>query len=215
MCRSCIIINIGSIRFCIDNISLCSQSIKYGFCEVPWTSVRTVKSDFHSLERIKSQWDQITDITISSWYIVYRTSNLRCMCKRNLFIIFPKYFQLAIQILFNLINDIFLHFFTLIINQLDSVIIIRIMACRDHNTTIKPIGSCHISYRRCRRNMKQVSIRSRSYQTANQCIFKHIAWTSCIFSDHNTSWCIITVTTLYFSVIPSKKSSDLICMICC
>ena len=92
------------------------------------------------------------------------------MCKRNLFIIFPKYFQLAIQIVFYQCNRSFIHLLSITVDQLDSVIIIRIMACRDHNTTVKPIGSCHISYRRCRRNMKQVSIRSRSYQTANQWI---------------------------------------------
>ena len=137
------------------------------------------------------------------------------MCKWNLLILFPKYFQFTIQIVFYQCDRSLIHLLAITVDQFDSVVIIRIMACRNHDPAIKFIRSCHISNRWCCCNMKQVSICSRCNKSTYQCIFEHVAGTSRILSNYNTCRCIITILTFYFSIVPSEKSSDLVRMICC
>ena len=89
------------------------------------------------------------------------------------------------------------------------------MTCGNHNTTVKLIYSCHISYRRCCCNMKQVCICTGCYQSTDQCIFKHIAGTSCILTNYNSSRSVIPILSFQFSIIPAEKTPNLVCVICC
>ena len=89
------------------------------------------------------------------------------------------------------------------------------MACGNHNTAVKFIHSCHISHRRCGRDMEKICICTRSHQSANQCILKHIAGTAGILSYYDTRRRVVTVPAFQFSVIPAEKTAYFICMICC
>ena len=118
-----------------------------------------------------------------------------------------------IQIILHQSDDLLFHFLTLAIDQLDPVIIIGIMAGRDHNTTVKAIGTGNISHRRRCCHVEKISIRSGRHQSANQRILKHIAGTSGILADHDPGCSRLSGPPAQFIIIPSQKTPDLKCMI--
>ena len=87
------------------------------------------------------------------------------------------------------------------------------MAGRDHNTTVKAIGTGNISHRRRCCHVEKISIRSGRHQSANQRILKHIAGTSGILADHDPGCSRLSGPPAQFIIIPSQKTPDLKCMI--
>ena len=215
MSRSRIVINIGSIRLCIDHISLRTQRIKHRFGNVPGASVGTVQTNLHPFERIHTQRNQIADVTVSSGNIIHCTANLLFMCIRNFLIMSAKHFQLPIQIVLDQTDGFLIHFLTITVDQLNTIIIVWIMTCRNHDTTIKFIYSRHICHGWSCSYMKQICICTGSYQPTYQSIFKHIAGAACILTNYNAGRSLLPGLTLQFPVIPSQETSDLICMIRC
>ena len=201
MCGATVCIDVRSIRLVVDHISLSSKCIINTFRNGKCTSVRTVKSDTHILERACGQRDQMSDIPVSSRRIVNRSSNRFLLCKRN-FSCFP------IDISFNLIFDFCLQFVSFSINYFDTVIIEWIMAGGNHNTAVKIFGSRHIRNAGGCRYMQKIRICSGSSKPCCQCIFKHIAAPSGILADHDSRLVLLPV-------IPSQISSNFECMLYC
>ena len=204
MRRTTVGIDVRSVRLIVDHIGLGSQCIKYTLCDHPGTAVCTVQTDSFILIGTGGQRDQITDVTVSSHRIIHGASDLISDSKRDLT-------GKTIDISLNLQNGLFIHFFTVAVDQLDSIIIVGIVAGRNHDTAIKILCSCHIGNGRCRCYMKQISLCSGSCQTGNQSILKHIGRQACVFSDDD-----LTCLAFLFisSIIPAQETADLISVLC-
>ena len=210
MSRTCMVIDIRSVRLCIDDIGLCSQCIKHALCDHPGTSVCTVQSHTHIFIRIGCQWDQISHIAVSSCCIINGASDFFADCKRYICHLFPEQIQFAINVILNIGDRLLIHLLAVSIDQLDAIIIERIVAGRNHNTAVKILGSCHIRNRWCSRYMKQICICPGCCQTSYQRIFKHVAGTSGIFSDYH-----FTFFSCHLMIVPSDKTTHFVCMFHC
>ena len=91
------------------------------------------------------------------------------------------------------------------VDHLDPIIIERIVAGRNHDSTVKILRPCHIGYAWRRRNVKQIRICSGCRKSRNQRILEHVAASSGILSDHDLGLMIL-------AIIPSKKPSHFECM---
>ena len=80
------------------------------------------------------------------------------------------------------------------------------MACGNHDTTVKVLCSRHIRNAWRRGDVKQISIRSGRRDSCCQRVFKHVAASSGILSDHDP--CLVIL-----SVIPPQISSYFKCML--
>ncbi len=88
------------------------------------------------------------------------------------------------------------------IDNFNSIIIERVMACRNHNAAVKALCAHHIRNAGCCGYMKQICICAGSCDSCCQSVLKHIAASSCIFTDHNL--CLVIS-----SIVPAQVSSDL------
>ena len=199
--RSTIGIDVRSVRLTVNYISLCSKCIIDTLGNHKRTTVRTVKSDFHILKWSCCKWNQISDVTVSSCCVINSTTNIFFFCQR-------QFVNLSIDICFNLSFYLCLQLVSFSIDHFNSVIIEWIMACRNHNSTVKVFCSCHIRNTRCCCYVKKICIRSWCSQSGNERVLKHIAAASCIFSDYNLCFVIL-------SVIPAKKTSHFKCVLYC
>ena len=161
MCRTAVSVDISSIRLCIDNICLGTKCIKYCLCKCPRTSVRCIKTYSHSLEGIYCKAHKITHISVTSCCMVYCTAYLFLSSVWNIL-------NLAIKVLLYLINDILSHLLALAVDELDTIIIKRIVACRYHNTAVKVLCSCYICNTRCCCYMKKIYICAGSCKPCNK-----------------------------------------------
>ena len=201
MCRATVCIDVGSVRLVIDHISFCAECIEHALCDCRRTSVRTVQTNFDVLEVAGRDRDQITDVTVSSGSKVNRASDIFSGSQR-------KFFYLSVQICFDSLFYLCLDLLSVFVEKFDSVIIERIMACRDHDTAVKVFcaycignawGCCY---------MKKIRVCTGCSQSCNKCILKHVTASSGIFTDHDLCFVIS-------SIIPSYITSNFKRMIHC
>ena len=158
---SAVTVDVGSVRFVVDHIGLSPQCIKYTLGNGRCTSVGTVKSYTHGLEGTCGQGDQITDVAVTACRKVHRASDIFSGCKWDLF-------GLAINIILDLLLHICFQLVAVSVDDLDSIIIERVVAGRDHDAAVKAFGPYHVRYARCGGYMKQIYICSGCSQTCYQ-----------------------------------------------
>ena len=93
-----------------------------------------------------------------------------------------------------------------IVDELDAVVVVGVVAGGDHNSAVKVFGTDNIGNARGGRYVQQISVCSRCGQSCYQRIFEHVAGASGVFS--NDDLCFVV-----FSEIPSEESSHFICML--
>ena len=191
-----ICIDIQTVRRVVDDVCLRAQCVEYVFRNRGSASVCTVQTYPHIFERPGCQGNQITDIAVASRRIVNGASDRIALGKWNLA-------HLAIQIRLNLLDRLLLQFLTASVDDLDSVVIVWIVARGDHDTAVKLLGSYNIRYTRSGCHMKQIDICARSSQSRYQRILKHIAAASRILSDHNPA----AICFRLLSIVPAQETT--------
>ena len=133
---------------------------------------------------------------------VNRAADLVFICER-------KFFGLPVDIFFNLVLQVVIHFLALVVHQLDSVVIIRIMAGGNHNAAVKTLSPCDIADAGGGRHMQEVNIRTGRGNAGCKRIFIHIGRTPRILADHNPGF----VVKMFFAVIPTEKTTGFECVV--
>ena len=194
--RSAVFIDVQPVRLGIDHIRFCTDGVKDTLGDLPGRTVGSIKADLDIFEAVFGKSDEVADIAVASRGIIHGTANLITLRHRH--IGFP------IEIIFDLQQRFLIHLFTVTVDDLDPVVIIGIMRCGDHDPAVKIICPGNVGNGRSGRHMHDVGICTGSSQPGTQCIFKHIAGTAGIFSDHDLGFFVQA-----FPVIPAKKTSDL------
>ena len=131
-------VDVDTIRSIVDDIGLGAQGIKYRTADHPGAAVSAVQTDLMLLIGLGGQADQITDVTVSAGIVVYSLTDLIFRSER-------QFFQLAVDVLLDLILQIVIHLLAFEIHQLDTVIVIRVVAGGDHDTTVEILGACDVA----------------------------------------------------------------------
>lgn len=199
MCRSTSHIDVGTVRLIANHICFGAKRIKHTLCNIKRTSVGTIQPHAHPIVRSGSQRNQIADVTVPSDRIVPRHTNLVTQCKRQFsHLTIYVFLQCSFHFCGNLVS--------VSIHDLDSIVIIRIVAGRNHNAAVEIFCTDYICHTRCGSNMQQECICSGCRNTGNQCILKHVTAATCVLSDNDPSPVILVV-------IPAQVTSNFICMI--
>ena len=122
MGASAVTVNIQSVRLIMNDIGFGTQRIEHCRSDHPAAAVGTIQCYFMVFERTCGKVGQVSDITVSACIEVNRTSNFVLSCKR-------KFFRFSVNIIFDCVLQFIVHLFAFSVHQLDSVVIVRIMAC--------------------------------------------------------------------------------------
>lgn len=203
MSRTGIIIDIETIWLSIDHIALGTERLKNGLGHIPGASVGTIETDLHPLEGIHSERNEVTHIAVAPRHIINSAADGILVSKRNILPLLSEKTKLSIQIILNKENSLLVHLLTITVDELDAVVIIRIVACRNHDTAVKIICSGNIRHRRCGGNMQKIRVCSRSCQTGNKRILKHVAGASGVLSYHDFGRLFKLFLLLELTIIPA------------
>ena len=107
------------------------------------------------------------------------------------------------------------HFLAVAVDQLNTVVVVRIMASRNHDTTVKVVHTGNVSYRRRGSNVQQIGICARSSQTSDQTILEHIGAAAGILTDDNASRIGVTIALTQRIIIPAQETTYFVGMVCC
>ena len=99
-------------------------------------------------------------------------------------------------------------------DRLDTVVVIRIVAGRNHDAAVKVIYTSDVRHRRGCGDVEQIGICTRSRQACNQTILEHIGAAAGILTDDDAGRLGISIALTESIVIPAKKSTNLIGVVC-
>ena len=140
--RSAIGIDIKSIRGIIYYICLCTKGVKHSLGYGPCCAICYIQPNFDVFESVFCKRYEISHIAITSGLIVNSLPDMLSLSKGN--------FQFPIDIVFDFENSVLVHLFSITIKEFDSIIVVRIVRCGNHYSTIKVIYPGNVcNGRRC------------------------------------------------------------------
>ena len=193
-------VDVQAVRFVMNHIGLRPEHLEHGLRDAAGRAVGAVQAHPVAAEGMDGGGGQIADILISPLDVVRDPADPVVSGRRDL--------HLSVQIFLHLFQNGLLHFEAFAVNDLDPVVVKGIMARRDHDAEIKVPAFRHIGHAGRSGHMQQIYIRPAPAQPRRQRIFKHIAGTSGILSDH--------ARRLFrgpFRKIPAQKLADPECVI--
>ena len=126
-----------------------------------------------------------------------------------------EHVELSVDIILHQQQDFLGHLLAVAVDQFDAVIVVRIVAGRDHDAAVKVIYASDVRHRRSGSNVQQIGICARSSQTSNQTVLKHVRAAASVFANDNASRVGITIALTQCIVVPAKEATYFIGMICC
>ena len=148
------------------------------------------------------QRNQIADIAVAAGNIIHDFAQLLALGRRHV-AFNPQRSQISIQIRLDIGDGLVVHLLAAAVDELDAVVIKRVMRRGNHHAAIKIIHTGDICDARRRRHVKHIRIRAGRGQTRNNRIFKHIAGTAGILSDDHAR-----LSALARAVIPADKLTN-------
>ena len=118
--------------------------------------------------------------------------------------------KLAIDVVLHQQQSLFGHFFTVAVDQLDTIIVIRIVAGRDHDAAIEIVHAGNVSHRRRGGDVQQVGVCAGSGQASDKTIFKHIGAAAGVLADNDTGRLAVAVALAEHIIIPAKEAANLV-----
>ena len=210
MGRASIVVDIQAVGLVVDNIGICTQSIENALSDIPACTVGAVQTDLDPLEGIDAQRDQIAHITVAACHIVHRTADVLAMGKGQLRPFLIKHMKLAVDVVLHQQQRLFGHFLAVAVDQLDTIIVVGVVAGRDHDAAIEIVHAGNVSHRRRSSDVQQVGVCAGSGQASDKTIFKHIGAAAGVLADNNTGRLAVAVALAEHIIIPAKEAANLV-----
>ena len=207
---TCIVVDIQSVGLCIDDVGVSAQRIEHRLSDVPGTAVGAVQTDLDALEGIDSEADQIAHVAVAARHIVHSAADVLTMSKGQLRPVLIEYMELSVNVILNQQQDLLRHLLAIAVDQLDAVIVVGIMAGRNHDAAVEVVHSGDVCNTWRSSDMQQISVRTGSGQACNQTVLEHIGATTSVLADYNACRIRITVALTQSVVIPAQKTTNLV-----
>ena len=156
--RSSVQVDVQTIGLCVNDVGICTQCIEHRFCNVPRTAVGAIQTNLNALKRVDTQRNQVAHVTVTACHIVNSTANMLTMSKRQFRPVLIEHMELAVDVILYQQQSFLRHFLAIAVNQLNTVVVVRVVAGRDHNATIEVIHASDVRHRWSSGNMEQISV---------------------------------------------------------
>ena len=129
--------DLRDILLVVDNVGICAQRIENALCNIPARTVGAVQTDLDTLKGVDAQRDQVAHIAVTTCHIVHGAADMLTVSKGQLRPVFIEHMELSVDVVLHQQQSLLRHLLTVAIDPLDAVVIIRIVAGRDHDAAIK------------------------------------------------------------------------------
>ena len=148
MRRTGVVVDVRAIRLVVYDIGISTQGIENALSDIPRAAVSAVQADLDTLEGIDAETDQIAHITVTACHVVHRATDVLTTSKGQFRPVLIKDMEFAVNIVLHQQQGFLRHLLAVAVDQLDAVIIVGIVAGRDHDATVKVIHTSDVSHRR-------------------------------------------------------------------
>ena len=127
--------------------------------------------------------------------------------------ILVEHVELAVDVVLHQQQGFLGHLLTVAVDQLDTVIIVRVVAGRDHDAAIKVIHASDVSHTGRSSDVQQVGVRAGSSQACDQTVLEHIGAAAGVLADYNACRLVVAIALAEHIVIPAQKATNLVGMV--
>ena len=208
--RTGVPVDVEAVRLGVDDIGLGAQRVEHRLCDVPRAAVRAVQTDPHTPERIDAEGDEVADVPVAPGDVVHRAADLLASGIRHLGPFLTEQLQIAVDVVLDERDGLLVHLLALTVDQLDAVVIIRVVARRNHDAAVELVDPGDIRDRGGRGDMQQIGVRAGGGQAGDQRVFKHVARAPRVLADHDAGRFLRARPALPLAVVPAEKAPDLV-----
>ena len=201
-------VDVQAVGLVVDDVGVCTESIKNALGNVPAGTVGAVQADLDPLEGVNPQRDQVSHVAVASADVVDGAADMVTAGKRQLGPILVKDVQLAVEVILDEQQCFLVHLLAVAVDELDAVVVIRVMARRDHDAAVEIAVAHHVAYRRRGGHAQHIRIGTARHKARNQRVLVHIAGTTGILANDR-----LGLAPLAEAVVPAHELADLKCMV--
>ena len=199
MRRAAVNVDVQAVRRVRGDIGVRAQRIEDAFRDHPGAAVGAVKADPHALVGVGGQANEIADVAVAPGGVIDSAADALAMGEGQLA-------HFAVEIFFDLVEDGFLHFLALTVQELYAVVVIRVVAGADHYAAVEIVHAGDIGDAGRRGDVQQIGVGARGRKTGGQRALVHIAGAAGVLSDDYFG-------AAFFAVIPAEKAAYFICVV--
>ena len=214
MGRAGVPIDVQAVGLVVDDVGICAQGVKHRLGNVPARTVGAVQTHLDPLEGVDAQGNQVAHIAVPARHIVHGAADAVPVGKGQLGPVLVKNVQLAVQIVLHQLQGLLVHLFATVVDQLDAVVVVGVVAGRDHDAAVEVIHPGDVGHAGGGGDVQQVGIRPRSHQSADQRILEHIAGAAGVLADHDARRIVVAIALAQHAVVPAEETADLVGVVC-
>ena len=207
---ACVQVDVQAVGLVVDDIGVCAQRIEHALGNVPAGTVGTVQTHLDALEGVDAQADQVAHVAVAARHIVHGAADMLPVGKGQLRPILIKDMELAVDVVLHQQQGLLRHLFAVAIDQLDAVVVERVMAGGDHNAAVKIIHTDNVGHAGGGGDVQQVGICAGSGQARHQAVLEHIAGAAGILANDDAGRLAVAAALPQCIIIPAQKTAHLV-----
>ena len=213
MGRTGIVVDVQAVGLVVDDVGVSAQSVKHGLSDIPAGTVGAVQTDLNALEGVDTQRDQVAHVAVTACHIVHGAADVLPVCKGQLRPVLIEHMELAVDVVLHQQQSLLGHFLTVAVNQLDAVVIIRVVAGRNHDATVEVVHAGDVGHTGRRSDVQQIGVCAGGSQTSNQAILEHIGAAAGILANDDAGGLVVAVALAQGVVVPSQEAANLVSVV--
>ena len=118
--------------------------------------------------------------------------------------------ELSVDVVLYQQQDFLGHFLAIAVDQFDAVIVVGIMAGRNHDATVEVVHAGDVGHTGRSSDVQQIGVCAGSSQTSNQAILEHIGAAASVLTDDDAGRLVVAVTLAQGVVVPAEEAANLV-----
>ena len=205
MCRATAVVDIHTIRQCMDHLHLCAETAEHFRHRLIGGTVRAVEHNLHPVEPLPAGAHHIVDILVEEIVSILHDPNVLARRARGIVIRLEathEYFELIFHRIGQLV--------AVPAKKLDPIVRKWIVRSGDHNARLHAVFARKIRDRRGWNNARKDRNAARRANPRRQCRLEHLARDTRVTSDQNARAHLRLCTE-----VKRRRTSEMICQLCC
>ena len=177
MRRAAVDVDVQTVGLVCEHVGVRTEGVEHALCHLPCAAVGAVKADPASLVGARREGDEVAYIAVAAGGVVHRAADLLALGVGQLLI--------GVEVFLYLVEQGLFHLLAVAVEELYAVVIVRIVACRDHDAAVEIVRARDVGHARRRGDVQQVRVRTGGREPRAERRFKHIARTAGVLAyDH-------------------------------
>ena len=205
-------VDIRAVGSVVDDESLGTQRVEHAAGDLPCAAVGAIQSDPLAFIGRGGKGDEIADVAVAAGGIVDHLADIAAGGKGHVPGLAFEPFGLiyAVQIGFHVCDNVVRHLFAVLVDELDAIVVERIVAGGDHDAAVEISRSRNVGNAGRRCYVQHIYVCAGGCEARGQRVFEHIAGKPGILAEDDVRFIAFGMFHLrVFRVVPPQEKSDL------